>query len=99
MSFLKTLLWVIVLVGFVVFAVNNWQPISIRLWGGLWLDTKLPALLAVSFLLGYVPLYLWHKTQKFRLSRKIATLESSARPAPLDLGQTRVETPTAGGAV
>lgn len=96
MSFLKTLLWVIFLVGFVVFAVNNWHPVSIRLWGGLWLDTKLPALLAVTFLVGYAPLYLWHKTQKFRLNRKILALETVSRPAPLDMSQTRVETPARG---
>ena len=97
MSFLKTLLWVILLVGFVVFAVNNWQPISVRLWGGLWLDTKLPALMAVSFMIGFVPLYIWHKTQGFRFRRKIATLETSARPAPLNVGQSNIATPPAGG--
>jgi lipopolysaccharide assembly protein A len=85
MSFLKTIFWVIIVVGFVVFALNNWQPISLRLWGGMWLDTKLPALIGVAFLLGYVPLYFWHKAQGFRFKRRIATLESAARPAPLDL--------------
>ncbi len=85
MSFLKTVFWVMLLVGFTVFAVNNWQPLSVRLWGGMWLDTKLPALIGAALLLGYLPLYFWHKTQKFRLNRRIATLESAARPAPLDL--------------
>jgi lipopolysaccharide assembly protein A len=95
MSFLKTLFWVIFLVGFTVFAINNWQPVSIRLWGGMWLDTKLPALIGLSFVAGFLPLYIWHRTQGFRFKRRIATLESSVRTAPLDLSQTRVE---AGGA-
>jgi lipopolysaccharide assembly protein A len=99
MSFLKTLFWVIFLVGFVVFAVNNWQPVSVRLWGGLWLDTKLPALLGLSLLIGFVPLYILHRTQSFRFRRRIMTLESSARPAPLDMGQTRVAMPESAGAV
>jgi uncharacterized integral membrane protein len=85
MSFLKTLFWVILLVAFTVFAINNWLPVSVRLWGGWWLDTKLPALIAIAFLLGFVPLWLWHRTSRFRLKRQIATLESAARPAPLDL--------------
>ena len=85
MSFLKTIFWVILMVGFVVFAVNNWQPISVRLWGGMWLDTKLPALIGVALLLGFLPLFFWHKAHGFRLKRRIATLESAARPAPLDL--------------
>ena len=89
MSFLKTLFWVIFLVGFTVFAVNNWQPVSVKLWGGLWLDSKLPALIGLSFLLGFLPLYIWHRTISYRAKRRIATLESAARPAPLDLGQMR----------
>ena len=97
MSFLKTLFWVIFLVGFVVFAVNNWQPVSVRLWGGLWLDTKLPALIALSFLIGFLPLYILHKTQSFRLRRRIATLEGSARRAPLDVSQTRAAMPESAG--
>ena len=97
MSFLKTLFWVIFLVGFVVFAVNNWQPVSVRLWGGLWLDTKLPALMGLSFLIGFVPLYILHRTHNFRLRRRIATLEGSARPAPLDMSQTRAAMPESAG--
>jgi lipopolysaccharide assembly protein A len=99
MSFLKTLFWVIFLVGFVVFAVNNWQPVSVRLWGGLWLDTKLPALMGLSFLIGFVPLYLLHRTQSFRFRRRIMTLESTVRPAPLDINQTRTAMPESVGAV
>jgi lipopolysaccharide assembly protein A len=98
MSFLKTLFWVILLVAFTVFAVNNWQPVSLRLWGGLWLDTKLPALIALAFLAGFVPLYAWHRTIYFRARRRIATLETAARPAPLDLAQMHSGS-SAGGAV
>ena len=95
MSFLKTLCWVIFLVGFTVFAINNWQPVSIKLWGGLWLDTKLPALLALSFIIGYLPLYVWHKTQGFRLKRRIATLEG-ARPMS-SFASSGTTQPQAGG--
>ena len=56
MSFLKTLFWVIFFVGFTIFAINNWQPVSMKLWNGLWLDSKLPAVIGASFLLGFVPL-------------------------------------------
>jgi lipopolysaccharide assembly protein A len=80
MSFLKTLLWVILGVGFVIFAVNNWQPVSVKLWGGMWLDTKLPALIGLAFIMGFAPLYIWHRTQYWRMKRRIATLETAARP-------------------
>ena len=96
MSFLKTLFWVILLVGFTVFAINNWQPVSVKLWGGMWLDTKLPALIGLAFLLGYLPLWFWHKSASWRFKRRIATLESSARPAPLDMSRETVPPPVGG---
>jgi lipopolysaccharide assembly protein A len=79
MSFLKTLFWVILLVGFTIFAINNWQPVSLRLWAGLWLDSKLPAIIAASFLIGFLPLYIWHRSMRYRLNRRIASLESAVR--------------------
>jgi uncharacterized integral membrane protein len=79
MSFLKTLFWVIFLMGFAIFAINNWQPVSLKLWGGLWLDSKLPAIVGASFLSGFLPLYIWHRSTRYRLNRRIATLETGAR--------------------
>lgn len=79
MRFLKTLIWVTVIVGMIVFATNNWAPVSASLWGGLRLDTKLPALVIVAFLLGFVPLYILHRTQVWRMKRRILTLEGSQR--------------------
>mgnify|MGYP003558667978 FL=1 len=61
------------------FAVNNWQPVSMKLWNGLWLDSKLPAVIGASFLLGFLPLWIWHRTVRYRMSRRIATLESGAK--------------------
>lgn len=80
MRFLKTLIWVTIMIGLIVFATNNWVPVSVRLWGGMWLDTKLPALVIAAFLLGFVPLYFLHRTMLWRMKRRILTLESSQRP-------------------
>ncbi len=41
MQFLKTLLWVTLIVGLTVFAINNWVPVSVSLWGGLPPDDNL----------------------------------------------------------
>ncbi|MEY3633769.1 MAG: hypothetical protein RLZZ61_179 [Pseudomonadota bacterium] len=87
MRFLKTLIWVTIIIGLIVFATNNWAPVSVSLWGGLRLDTKLPALVSAAFLLGFLPLYLLHRTQIWRLKRRILTLEGNQRtsvlPAPV----------------
>jgi uncharacterized integral membrane protein len=79
MRFLKTLIWVTVIIGLIVFATNNWVPVSVSLWGGLRLDTKLPALVIVAFLLGFLPLYILHRTQVWRMKRRILTLEGNQR--------------------
>ncbi len=82
MQFIKTLFWVILAVILVVFAVNNWSPTSVLIWEEIRIDTKLPVLVIGAFLLGFVPLWLIHRASKWRLSRRIKTLEAAARPTP-----------------
>lgn len=55
MQFLKTLVLIMLVVVFIVFAYNNWQAVTVDLWGGLQLVTKLPVLLAFTFLAGFLP--------------------------------------------
>lgn len=79
MRFLKTLIWVTVIVGLIVFAINNWVPVSVSLWGGMRLDTKLPALVIAAFLIGFFPLYFLHRTMLWRMKRRIMSLEGNQR--------------------
>lgn len=81
MQFLKTLLWVTLIVGLMVFAINNWVPVSVSLWGGMRLDTKLPALVIAAFLIGFFPLYIFHRTTTWRMRRRILSLEGAQRPS------------------
>ncbi len=80
MQFLKTLFWVALAVALVVFSANNWEPVSIGLWGGLRMDTKLPVLVIGAFLIGFLPVYLVYRTMLWRMRRRIATLEAANRP-------------------
>ncbi len=82
MQFLKTLLWVTLIVALTVFAINNWVPVTVSLWGGLRLDTKLPALVIAAFVIGFFPLYIFHRTTAWRMKRRILSLEGAQRPAP-----------------
>lgn len=82
MQFIKTLFWVILAVVLVVFAANNWSPTSVLIWEDVRIDTKLPVLVIGAFLIGFVPLWLIHRTSKWRLNRRIKTLEAAARPTP-----------------
>ncbi len=87
MRFLKTLLWVALLVGLTIFAINNWEPVSVKLWGGMLLDTKLPMLVIVSFFGGLIPLWIWHRATHWRMKRRIMALEGKTYRAPLDMGR------------
>ncbi|MEW4466616.1 hypothetical protein AB1K62_02125 [Parasphingorhabdus sp. JC815] len=80
MQFIKTLFWVILAVILVVFAVNNWTLTSVQIWGDVRIDTKMPVLVIGAFLLGFFPLWLIHRTTKWRLNRRIKTLEVAAQP-------------------
>ena len=81
MSFLQTLFWIVVAVIVALFCFNNWTVVDVNLWNGLILETKLPLLLAVFFLLGLVPpLLLWQAT-RYRLRRRMMS-ETGAVVAP-----------------
>jgi lipopolysaccharide assembly protein A len=58
MQFLKTLFWVALAVLLVLFASVNWHAVTLRLWGGLEADVKLPVLVLAAFLLGFLPTFL-----------------------------------------
>ncbi|WP_296679281.1 DUF1049 domain-containing protein [Novosphingobium sp.] len=81
MQIIRTIVWVLVLVALLLFSLNNWQTVSIKIWEGLILDTKLPVLVMLSFLLGLLPMWLLHKGVKWRFSRRINALENSVRAA------------------
>jgi uncharacterized integral membrane protein len=82
MQFLKTLLWVMLAVVIVLFAANNWTPVSIDLGPQLRLDTTLAAIVVAALLIGFVPLYFFHRAHVWRLRRRIASLESRLAPPP-----------------
>jgi len=86
MHFLKTLFWVILAVIAVVFSLRNWAPVPISLWAGLTAEVKLPVLIVLGVLIGFVPTYAIHRTKLWRLKRRIDNLERNAllsgTPAP-----------------
>ncbi len=80
MAFLRTLFWIAITVVVVVFSIRNWQAVTINLFGDMQADVKLPVLLMITFLIGFVPLYIWHRAFKWRHVRKLALLDR-AQPA------------------
>jgi lipopolysaccharide assembly protein A len=78
MAFLRTLLWIAVTVIVVVFSLRNWFPVTINLFGDVQADVKLPILLLIAFLLGFVPLYLWHRIVRWQMGRRLSAAAQAA---------------------
>ncbi len=81
MQIVRTIVWVLLLVALLIFSAFNWEPVEVKIWEGLVLETKIPALVIVSFLIGLVPMWLMHRAQRFYMTRRISSLETAARSA------------------
>lgn len=79
MRVIRTIVWVLLAVALLLFSLNNWNDVEVKIWEGLILQTKLPALVIVSFLIGLLPMWLLHKGARWRLNRRIANLENTVR--------------------
>jgi uncharacterized integral membrane protein len=83
MQFLKTLFWVVLTMILVLFAKANWTAVTLKLWGGLEADVKLPVLILFAFLVGFVPTFILYRARLWSLKRRLEPAERSAVPAPV----------------
>lgn len=85
MNFLKTLFWVVVAVSLAIFANRNWADVTINLWGNIQAEVKLPVLILLAFIVGFLPPYLILRGRIWALKRKLALAERpplASIPAP-----------------
>jgi uncharacterized integral membrane protein len=82
MQFLKTVFWVLVAVLVALFSFRNWAPVTLNLWGDIQADIKIPILLLIVFLIGFLPTWLLMRTRIWSHRRRIEALERS-RAAPV----------------
>ena len=75
MNFLRTLFWVVVAVSLAIFANRNWTDVTLNLWGDIQADVKLPFLLLIAFLVGFLPPYFLMRSRVWSLKRKLALAE------------------------
>ena len=82
MQIVRTVIWVLLLVGLLLFSIANWDPtVTVRIWDDIVVDTKIPAIVIVSFMIGFLPMWLYYRGSKWSMQRKVANLESAARTA------------------
>jgi putative membrane protein len=97
MQIVRTIVWVLLLVALVIFSINNWSPVEVKIWEGLVLETKIPALVVIAFLLGLVPMWLMHRISQWYYKRRLGSLETAARaaamppPAPVPAAEPAVD--------
>ena len=75
MQFLKTLFWVLIAVIVVLFGSRNWSDVTLNLWGDIQADIKLPVLLLIVFLIGFLPTWLIMRARIWSLRRRIEAME------------------------
>lgn len=75
MGILRTIIWVLLTAVLVIFAMANWLPVTVTIWPGQVLDTKLPVLILASFLIGSVPMWIALRTTRWSLKRRLDTSE------------------------
>jgi len=81
MQFLKTLFWVLLAVLIALFASRNWYDVTVNLWGNLQADIKVPVLLALIFLLGWLPTFLLYRARLWAIRRRLEAKETPPAPA------------------
>ena len=80
MHFLKTLFWVLLAVFIALFASRNWFDVTVNLWGDLQADIKVPVLLGIIFLVGWLPTFLFYRARMWATRRRIDA--NAAQPVP-----------------
>lgn len=95
MQIVRTILWILLLVGVLAFSFGNWdRQIDVRIWPGIVWDTRVPALVVVSFLIGLVPMWLYHRGVRWRQSRRISALETATTKMSSPKAEENTPTPT-----
>lgn len=91
MRMIRTIVWTVLLIALVLFSVTNWTPVTVRIWEDLVWETRLPALVILSFLAGLLPMWLLHQAGRWRWRRRIHALEAVTRQPSAALSSTQLD--------
>lgn len=75
MQFLKTVFWALLAVLVFYFGFRNWLDVTLNLWGDIQVDIKLPILLMIVFLIGFLPTWLILRARIWGHRRRIDAME------------------------
>ncbi len=80
MTILRWILLTALAVAFLLLAVANWTPVPFRLPNGDIVNVRLPLLLALAFVAGWLPTWLIHVGSKASWKRRLAKSERGDEP-------------------
>jgi len=107
MQILRTVVWIVLTAILVAFVAMNWTKAPVNIWplesGYLYVEWPVGVTALVFYLLGLVPAWIYHRADRWRRNRRIASLEQSVRSVmtpPIATStqleaQTNEESPTA----
>lgn len=75
MGVVRTIIWIFLTAVLVVFAMANWIAVTVTIWPGQVLDTKLPVLILASFLIGSIPTWIALRATRWTLNRRLDNSE------------------------
>jgi uncharacterized integral membrane protein len=80
---IRTLTWIVITVMLVAFIAMNWERAPVNIWplesSYLYFQWPVGVIALVFFLLGLVPMWLIHRATRWRLERRVSSLEHSVR--------------------
>ena len=85
MRFLRLLFWLLLALLAALFMGRNWTDVTVDLWGNVQADIKLPLLLLIAYLIGWLPTMIRWRLRHWQLRRaaeKGRTVSFSPSPAP-----------------
>jgi uncharacterized integral membrane protein len=87
MQVLRTAVWIFVTVILVAFVAMNWERASVNIWplelGYLHFEWPVGIIALIFFALGLGPMWLLRRAERWRLKRRITSLENSVRAAAI----------------
>jgi uncharacterized integral membrane protein len=88
MQVIRTVLWIVITAILVAFIAMNWTKVPVNFWpldDGNYVHFEWPVgvVALLFFLLGMFPVWLYLRAVRWRLHRRIATLENSLRASSI----------------
>jgi len=82
MQFLRTTFWVAIAVILAIVASHNWRDVTLDLWGNIQVDIKVPVLLILIFMIGFLPPFLILRARLWQVRRRVESLERAHSALP-----------------